>query len=259
MIAPQTDPTGASAIGTLRELGYDYIELSLAHLAELEEDEFAIIEAGLKRTQLPCRACNNFIPAKVRLTGPEADLPRAVAYVDGAVRRAARLGVQTIVFGSAGAKNVPTGFSHELAWGQLVTFLREIGPIAASRGIVIAIEPISRPEANIILTAAEGLRLMHEVDHAHVRLLVDYYHLATEGESDAILFEAARALRHIHVATAVDRRYPVAVNPSLQGFLRQLQRVGYDGGISIEAFTTDFRTDAAKALAALRTALHEVN
>jgi len=88
--------------------------------------------------------------------------------------RAARVGAEIIVFGSAGAKNVPVGFPMNVAWRQIVDLLQHLGPLAAERGLTIAIEPINRQEANIVTLAAEGLRLAREVNHPRVQLLVDY-------------------------------------------------------------------------------------
>jgi D-psicose/D-tagatose/L-ribulose 3-epimerase len=256
MIAPAADPAGIAVIESMAEIGLDYIELSLAHLAALDEARFGDVARRLGRSGIPCEACNNFFPASIRLTGAEARLDAALEYARGAMDRAARLGVRVIVFGSSGAKNVPDGFDHRTAWKQIVELLQRLGPMADSRGMAIAIEPINRRESNIVNLAAEGLRLALEAAHPSVGLLVDYYHLAVEREDPAILADAASSIRHLHVARVAGRRFPCAQESAgMSAFFNEIRRIGYSGRCSIEAYTDDFRADARRSLAYLRTAL----
>jgi len=79
-------------------------------------------------------------------------------------------------------KTCPPGFPWTPPGGRSWSFLQHLGPMAAQRGLTIAIEPINRQEANIVTLASEGLRLAREVNHPQVQLLVDYYHLMMEKE-----------------------------------------------------------------------------
>jgi sugar phosphate isomerase/epimerase len=254
MIAPEADPVGAGVIEEMAGLGFDYIELSLAHIAKLSGTEFSRLAGRIERSGLRCEACNNFFPAEIRLTGPEADPAAALEYAAHAMGRAARLDARVIVFGSSGAKNVPPGFPRDQAWGQIAALLERLAPEAERHRLTIAIEPISRGESNIVNLAAEGLRLAREVARPAVQLLVDYYHLMTEGEDPAILMEAGGALHHVHLARAEGRAFPTAPEPALLRFFDCLRAVGYSGRCSIEARTADFSSDARRALEVLRAA-----
>lgn len=124
MVAQQPDGTGIEWLGTLDELGFDYVELSLSHIMNQTEDEFRDFRKTLETSRVGCEACHNFFPGSIRLTGEEADLERALEYAGRAIRRASKLGVEVIVFGSAKAKNVPEGFSPTRAWQQIVDLLQ---------------------------------------------------------------------------------------------------------------------------------------
>jgi hypothetical protein len=63
---------GDEAIPLFAELGYDYIELPLAQVMELSEDGFKDLLRGIRTGGIPAEACNNFFPARVRLTGEDA-------------------------------------------------------------------------------------------------------------------------------------------------------------------------------------------
>jgi D-psicose/D-tagatose/L-ribulose 3-epimerase len=248
MIDPARDPIGIEIVERLAGIGFDYVELSLADLAALPEEEFARLLARVERSGIRCEACNNFFPRRIRLTGTAARLDDALGYAGPALERAARLGASIIVFGSSGAKNVPEGFSKGDAWGQIVKLLQHLGPLAQAHGITIAIEPISRPESNIVNCGAEGLRLVQEVGHPAVQLLIDFYHLMVEHEDPGIVVEAGGTIRHLHFAKVEGRVFPTGREDAGTMFFDRLRRIGYQGRCSIEAFTGDFTSDASRAL-----------
>jgi sugar phosphate isomerase/epimerase len=251
MISP-ADPVGAEIVESLTEIGYDYIELSMAGVAALSEPAFAGLVERMNRSGIRCEAFNNFFPARIRLTGDQARLDIALEYAAEAMDRAAALGAEIIVFGSSGAKNVPTGFPMDAAWRQIVELLRYLGPMAAKRSLTIAIEPLNRGEANIINLGSEGLRLARETGHSNVQLLIDYYHLAIEKENPGIIVEAGPALRHTHFAKVEGRTFPDTIEEDYRTFFASLRRNGYPGRCSIEAYTKDFAADARRGLDIMR-------
>jgi D-psicose/D-tagatose/L-ribulose 3-epimerase len=252
MVAKQPDGTGVEIIAQAAEIGYDYLELSLAHLAALPADEFAAIRRRVETAGLPVEACNNFFPRSVRLTGDEVDWKQVGDYIHFAAGRAAELGVRVIVFGSSAAKNVPAGFPMYRAWQQIVRVLGMAAGEVGTHGMTIAIEPLNRQESNIVNSVAEGLALMRRVNRPEVRVLADYYHMAVESEDPAILRTAGADLRHVHFARLEGRVFPAAPEPGFEAFFRQLNAAGYTGRVSVEGFSQDFYKDAVQTLALLK-------
>jgi sugar phosphate isomerase/epimerase len=252
MISPETDPIGASIAESLAAIGFDYVELSLSHMACLDQPDFLALARTVERSGLVCEACNNFFPASIRLTGPAADLAAAVSYAQGAIERAASLGARIIVFGSPAAKNVPAGFPHQAAWRQLLGLLRALGPVAERHGVVIAVEHHNKRESNIVTLAAEALDLVREVDHPNVQLLADHYHLVREAEDPGVLIEAGSAVRHVHFAEGAARLFPTRKTDEHVRLFDCLKAIRYAGRCSIEAYTTSFETDARRGLLLLR-------
>jgi sugar phosphate isomerase/epimerase len=244
--------SGIDIIEQVREIGYDYIELSLAHLAQMDEAEFAAVRRRVQASGLSCEACNNFFPKAVRLTGSEVDWDLVREYTRRAVGRAAELGAKIIVFGSSVAKNVPAGYPMYRAWQQITRVLNIAADEAGPRGITIAIEPLNRGESNILFSVAEGLAEMQRVKRPEVRVLVDYYHMALEQEDPAILLEAGPNLRHVHFARVAGRTFPTGVDEGFAGFFQALKAAGYNDRVSVEGFSTNFYDDAVKSLAVLR-------
>lgn len=253
MISPATDLVGADTVEQLAVLGFDYIELSLRDVTGLSESALANLQARLDRAGLRCEACNNFFPSELRLTGSAVDVSAALGYARRAFAAAVRLGTSVVVFGSSGARNVPAGFPLEDAWIQLRTLLASLAPVAEEFGITIAIEHLNRDESNILTSLADAGRMAREVGHPRVRLLVDAYHLRQENESPTILREVAPAIAHVHVAQAAERIFPDGRDATFADFFAHLRATGYAGRCSIEAYTRDFSTDAARGLRVCRT------
>lgn len=235
--------------------GFDYVETNASKVAALSDEDFEKLAAQVAQLRIPVAASMSFIPGAIKLTGPEVDPARQLAYVTSTLGRLKRLGVKVVVLGSGGARRVPEGHSRDDAFNQLVDFCRRLAPVARDTGITIVIEPLRKQETNIINTAREGIALVKAVDRPEIKLLVDYYHLAEEGESPAIVAEAGALLAHTHIANPNGRVYPLSPDESAYaGFFSNLCGIGYQGRMSIEASTKDFATDAPRALALLRSA-----
>ncbi len=252
MISPSSDPIGIEIVEAATELGFDYIEFALSPLTMLSPPTFSRLIGRVERSGIRCEACNNFFPPRIRLTGSEVQPAAVLDYAAKAMERAAMLGVSVIVFGSSGAKNVPEGFPKETAWKQLVELLGNLGPTAEQHGITIAIEPLNKQESNIINLASEGLRLVREVRHPNIQLLVDFYHLTIEQEDPDILIQADSAVRHVHFAKVEGRVFPMEPEDAFVRFFSFLKDIHYDGRCSVEGNTCDFQTDARRALRLLR-------
>lgn len=254
MVAAGADGTGYEKVESLARLGYDYVEMPLAQMTALPEEDFRCLRSVVEGSGIRCETCNGFFPADIRLTGPDVNLAQVDAYVEKATDRAAALGVECVVFGSGPAKQVPKGFCADTAFTQVVEMLRRVAPIAGSKAITIAIEPLRGAECNMINNFYEGCRLAQAVADANVKVLVDYYHLRQEGEPVSnVIAEGPRYLHHVHFARNAGRVFPARLAEENYGeFFDALKAIGYDRRISIEAYTQNFEHDAKRALAFFR-------
>ena len=80
MVATGPSGFGLEIVEQLAELGYDYVELSLAHMMALSEAEFRALAGRVARSGIRCEACNNFYPRTVRLTGADVDWQQVQDY-----------------------------------------------------------------------------------------------------------------------------------------------------------------------------------
>lgn len=248
MLGTPEDDIGQRWIASVKAAGYDYVELPLAQVMALSSQGFEILLHRMAQMGISCESCNNFFPASVRLTGPDADTARIIRYVDKALERACRLGAKVIVFGSSGAKNVPDGFPMETAFYQIVEVLQMIGPKARQAGIEIVIEPLNRLESNIITNLTEGADLMRQVADSQVSLLVDYYHYTMEHETLSTLKQYLPLIHHVHFAEPDGRVIPTAPQKSYAPFFSALMDGNYNGRVSIEGYSKTPATDLPAAV-----------
>lgn len=228
---------GADRAKTAADAGLEFLEMTVGGLLKPREDESDFREAldEVRAAPLPCPVVNCFVPGDLKITGPEADMAALEAYVRVACERAGAAGVEVIVFGSGGARRIPDGFERDRAHDQIVEFCRMLGPVAEESGVTIAVEPLSAKDCNVLTTVGESAALVREVGHPAVRLLVDFYHWARDGDSAADIVAAGDLLVHTHVATVPGRMPPGAEECDLAPFFRALKEAGYDGRVSIEA------------------------
>lgn len=244
----------------LAEAGFEFLELHVQnHLKTTVEDEAAFLPelARIQASPVPCVAANCFLPGNLKVTGPDVNRNDLAAYAAVVFERAGQAGIDTIVFGSGGARRIPDDFERDIAWQQLVEFGKLIGPLAQRHNVMVVVEPLNQRECNVLTGVAESGRYVEDVDHPNVRLLVDAYHwLKDDNDYDAIVTYGP-LLRHVHIATVATRRAPGVEDCDFTDFFRALKESGYDGRISIESGWTDMAAEASLAFTTLQRLVRE--
>ncbi|MGC9522121.1 MAG: sugar phosphate isomerase/epimerase family protein [Anaerolineae bacterium] len=246
------DPNYAPA---LAKAGFEFIELHVQNHLKTTASKEAFHEAlaQIKASPLPALAANCFLPGHLKITGPHVDWDGLSEYVATAFERAETAGIQTIVFGSGGARQIPEGFDRDTAWAQLVRFGKMIGPMAEAHAVTVVVEPLNKTNeaCNVLTSVGESASYVRDVDHGNVRLLADSYHWKLDHDSYEDLVANAPLLHHVHVATVASRLAPGLEPCDLTDFFQALHIGGYDGPISIEARWDDIESQATQAYAAL--------
>jgi D-psicose/D-tagatose/L-ribulose 3-epimerase len=245
------------AFSNADKFGFDYFEPSAAAVAAMTPSAFASFRDQVQASRIRCLSFNSLIRS-LKVVGPAAT-PDAVAnYLDSTLDRCRNLGGRVAVWGSASSREVPAGYSHDQAWTEIKAFLARAGDIAKAKQMVIGIEPLRKQESNIINTGAEALKLVHEVNHPQVKMIIDYYHLRVENEDPEIVRTAKDHIVHLHFANPNGRLWPKLPDagkpdedPQYRRFFEILKQINYTGGLSIEG-TGTFENDAAAGLSFFR-------
>lgn len=246
--------TGLNNREIAEKAGCEFIEEGVSRflVPDKTEAEFDALLGKLSENKLKVLSCNGFIPATLRLTGPELNHKEALVWAETALRRAGRAGVNYIVFGSGGARKIPEGFGREEARDQFVSLCKAMGPMAKKAGVTIVIEPLNRTETNFINSVLEGADIVKRVNHPNIRLLADIYHMMRESEGPESILEAGKWLRHCHIAEKETRSAPGVKGDDFTPYFAALSKIGYRGAISIESGWKDFGAEIGPAIETMR-------
>jgi len=235
-------------VASAAQYGFDYIEPGAAEIAAMSEDQFREFSETVLASPIRCHAFNSFIRrTDLKVVGPAVSTSALEEYLENCLSRCRRLGASIVVWGSAGSRNVPEGFSREQARNQIAGFLAMAGNAARRFDIIAAIEPLRRQESNILNTGAEALEMVRRVKHPNVRMIIDYYHLREENEDPRIIEIGKREIVHLHFANPHGRVWPRdrVEDDHYSAFFGYLKKTRYSGGISIEgqgSFEKDGKT-----------------
>lgn len=251
MFADEQDIIGRRYIKALATHGYDYVELPLAQVMELDKKDFNELLFELVKYKIPCECCNNFFPKEIRLTGPDICMVKIEKYIQKSMQCAVNLGAKIIVFGSSAAKNIPNGFPYHKAFLQLIEILKIIDYYAIENNLIVVIEPLNHLESNLIINLTEGKELLHTADFKNIKLLVDYYHFMLEKDNYEVLKDSMPNLFHAHFAQPEGRVFPTELKADYKVFLETLYENHYQGRLSVEAFSNNPHKDMKKFISLL--------
>lgn len=244
----------------LKAYGYDYIELPMNRIVGLSENDFRIVQEKLSESGLPLLSCNDFMPREMRIVGDETvDEDTLKRFFEKAFSRVGRdgLGTPVAVFGSPWSRECPAGFPKEKAKEQIAAFLRLAAGPAKAHGVRIAVETINRTETNMMNAMKDSEAVVEMAGVPEIGLLCDYYHMRMENEPFSETERLGSHFLHMHIAKKEKR----AAFPDLSGeeaeireFAAVLKRIGYTGGISLEAKLSGevWREDVRRSLPVLK-------
>jgi sugar phosphate isomerase/epimerase len=179
---------------------------------------------------------------------------RTAQYLAHLVDFCGDLGGRIMILGSPKQRNVSAGLTYEQAWELAKEALRPALERAAARGVTICPEALSPRETDFINTAAEARRLVEEVGHPNLRMMLDVKAMSSEGTPIADIIRAhGDLLAHVH-ANDANLRGPGFGDTDFGPIAEALRDVGYQGYVSVEVFdfTPDPQTIAARSLAYLQ-------
>ena len=223
--------------------GYTGLEVAPFTLAGLATDVTAAQRGDIRRTiarsGLDCVGLH-WLLAKTEgfhVAHPDAAVrSRTVEYLGELARLCQDLGGRVLVFGSPKQRSLLPGVTAEQALDHIHEVFSRLVPLLETTDTVVALEPLSTAETDVLTTAAETCRLIERIDSPHVRLHLDVKAMSSEAEPiPDVILASARHLEHFH-----------ANDPNLQGpgfgavdftpIFTALDEVRYAGWVSVEVF-----------------------
>lgn len=244
----------ADACKAIRKAGYTGIEIAPFTLAETPGEITAaqraayrdiIASEGLTFAGLHWLMVS---PKGLHVSGPDAGLRRrSWDHIRDLIDLCADLGPDGVmVFGSPNQRKTTGGLTPEQATRNFIDGLAAVAPQAESRGVKVLVEALPAAQSDVVQTLAEAVAIVGEIGSPAIRTMFDVHNAIDERESHAALLDRYfDFICHVHV-NELDGRHCGTGSYDFKPLLETLQRRGYTGWVSLEAF--DF-TPGAERLA----------
>ena len=227
---------------------------------------------GFDTVEIPVEAPEHIDPAKVKAAAdkaglaigsicacmgpgrdfrgtPEEQAP-GMTYCKALVDQAAIMGCPRLIgpiYSVVGKADAVEPAQQKVEFALVVKNLKELAAYAAAKGITLCIEPLNRFETDFLNTTDKGLALIKAVGAKNVVLHLDTFHMNIEEKNQAAaILKAGKLLGHFH-ACGSDRGTPGGDHIDWKPIVAALKKIGYQGDVVIESFTTDVKVIARAA------------
>lgn len=225
----------ARAIARTAEVGYDLIEVSTLEPRSVDVDftRRALEQANLGATY------SLGLDAETDISSDDRDKERrGQAKLEDAIAMARDIGathIAGILYSAFQKYAVPTTAE---GLKRAVGILQDVAGTAQKSGIVLGLEVVNRYETNVLNTASQGVELCRRVGAPNVKVHLDVYHMNIE-ESDIqqAIIDTGEHLGYFHTGDS-HRGYMGSGTIDLAGVFRALAKVGYQGPITFESFSS---------------------
>ncbi len=229
-------------IERLKKIGYDGIEIFNGHQDPAAYKRLArcVRDLGLGIT------CVTIVNAEANPVSPDAAVrAKALDLIKWNIDRTVDCGAKLLCgpIHSAFATFTRADI-HPDEYQRSADVLRAAGDYAKTAGVVLAPEALNRFECYLCNTVAQLRHLVELTAHSHVRAMFDTHHANVEEKSlPNAIRHIAPLLAHVHLSEN-DRGTPGSGHINFSDTIRTLREIGYDGWMTIEAFS---RADPAFA------------
>lgn len=227
---------------------------------------------GFDTVEIPVETPEHIDPAKVKAAADKAGLAigsicacmgpgrdfrgtakeqaTGMAYCKALVDQAAIMGCPRLIgpiYSVVGKADAVEPDQQKKEFALVVKNLKVLAAYAAKRGVTLCIEPLNRFETDFLNTTDKGLALIKAVGAKNVVLHLDTFHMNIEEKNQAAaIIKAGKTLGHFH-ACGSDRGTPGGDHIDWKPIVAALKKIGYQGDVVIESFTTDVKVIARAA------------
>ena len=220
--------------------GLEVAPFTIASLAtELSPVQRGELQRTIARAGLDCVGLH-WLLAKTEgfhVAHPDATVrQRTVDYLAELARLCHDLGGRVLVFGSPKQRSLLPGVSLAEAENYIHEVFSKLVTVLETTDTVVALEPLSTAETDVLTTAADTCRMIDRIGSPHVRLHLDVKAMSSEETPiPEIIHSSARHLEHFH-ANDENLQGPGFGAVDFLPIFRALDDVRYAGWVSVEVF-----------------------
>jgi len=221
----------------IKAMGYDKVEIAVEDPALIDT---RVVKAALEVNNLGVIICGAF-GATRDLTSDDVTLQQnSLAYIEACLDICVELGAAFFagpMYSAVGKARQVSPEQKQTEWNLAVVNLRKACDMAHDRKLFLALEPLNRFESDLINTAEDVARLVHDINHPAAKIILDGFHMNIEEPNvERAIITAGQNLIHLQVAENY-RGTPGTGQTRWDAYKRGLEAIHYTGTVSIESFT----------------------
>lgn len=156
-------------------------------------------------------------------------------YLKALIDFAGDLGADVIVLGSHHQRHLEEG-DFAGAWARTKETFESLTSHLQARNVILCPESLPPPDCDFVQTAHEAAQLVAEINHPHVRLMLDAKSLSAEARPPSeTIRQHGKGIAHFH-ANDANRRAPGYGETDFFAIARALREVNYHNWVSVEPF-----------------------
>jgi fructoselysine 3-epimerase len=137
---------------------------------------------------------------------------------------------------------------REDAWKRSREMLTKLAEVAQKEGVTLALESLRPEESNLVITVKDAKRMMDEINHPNMKVLVDTTAMGVAGETLQDWFDVfGKDIIHMHFVDGDPYGHLIWGDGkhNLEEFLITLQKNGYTGYLAQEITDSRYFKDPA--------------
>ena len=240
--SPFSTATAETLFPKIASMGFDAVEIAVEDPALVD---VKAVKAILDSCGLKALVCGAFGPSRDLTHEDPAVHAECFSYIEACLDICNGLGASFFagpMYSAVGKARMVAAEQRKREWSLAVSNLGKVCEMAASRGLMVALEPLNRFESDLINTSADVMRLIGDIGHPAAGVGLDGFHMNIE-ERDIVQAIKTAGDRLIHLQVSENYRgTPGTGQTRWDDYRNGLESIGYKGAVSIESFTTDNRS-----------------
>lgn len=223
----------------IKNSGYDFAELDLPEITELDEESFEKLVMFIHESEYPVLTGARLFPlSEPYFFTKQYDAKRMQTYLKKCCTRAEKIGIKKIILGNGKARWFPEEKSREKE-AVFANAVRIMAETAGAYELELIIEPLGPRYSNYMNTIPEAVDLIEKSKCKNVYTMADLRHMIAAGEPFQNIVDYKEMIHHIHIDYPLsfpERRYPdIKDDYNYKSFLDAVYRSGYDDTLTVEA------------------------
>jgi len=220
-------------------MGFDVVEIAVEDpsLIDIKKVKPALDDYGLKAT-----ICGAFGPSRDLTNESKEVQQNGLDYIESCLDICQEMGVGFLggpMYSAVGKARMLPPDTRKAEWELAVKNLQRVCEMAASRDLKIALEPLNRFESDLINTADDVVRMVNDINHPAACIMLDSFHMSIEERNaESAIVTAGDKLIHLQVSENY-RGAPGTGQTPWNDYRKGLEKIGYEGIVTIESFTTN--------------------